>query len=86
MARELGLAVRTVQRLFQRFERLGQDGIATRYDRCGRKQPRRAAADVLAQVAQLREQHPTWGAPLIRVWLARQPDPGRLPSPRTLQR
>jgi hypothetical protein len=86
VAREFGVARRTIRRLYERFDEQGQEGISPHYDHCGLQQPRQAAADLLRKAEKLRREHPSWGAPLIRVILAREYRPERLPSSRTLQR
>jgi hypothetical protein len=82
----LGLSVRSVRRLFERFQRLGKAGLAPDYQHCGSRQPALTPADVVEQVCQTRRLHPTWGAQLIRVVLQEQPTPAPLPSARTLRR
>jgi hypothetical protein len=75
----LGLAPRTLRRLFAQRDRLQADGLQPAYSRCGRKpQVCQAAMD-------LRREHPTWGAPYIYVVL-QESNTLPLPSTRTLQR
>lgn len=82
LAEAFGLAQRTVRHLVRRFRQHGEQGIAPSYRR-----PASAPAEPLVQAAlELRQAHPTWGAGLIRVWLAQQHVGSRLPSERTLQR
>src|SRR5207248_2788566 len=69
VAQQLHLPVRSVRRLFARFDQRGAAGLAPDYHHCGGQQPSRAPADGIDQVCQLRRQHPTWGAELIRVIL-----------------
>jgi hypothetical protein len=79
IAEALDIPIRTVRHLLAQRQRLEADGLQPGYCRCGRKvQPHQDAID-------LRSEHPTWGAPYIRVVLAETTaDP--LPSTRTLQR
>jgi hypothetical protein len=85
-AQQLRLPVRSVRRLFARFERHGPAGIAPAYPRCGSRQPARADPAVAEQACDLRRQHPTWGAELIRVVLHQQHPALPLPCTRTLRR
>ena len=87
IALAFGLAPRTIRHLLSRFQRGGRDVMVTSYDACGLATPKPADALVQA-VLQIRREHPTWGAGLIRVMLHRQRlDFGTpLPTPRTLQR
>ena len=79
IARRLGLSVRSVRRLRQQLRGRDPAALGPRYQRCGgRCRPVAAALD-------LRRQHPSWGAPYIRVVLAEQASQP-LPSARTLQR
>lgn len=83
VAKEFGLSLRSVERLYKRFLDRGEDGISPGYARCGQHQSQRTPEHIVQKAQELREQHPTWGAELIRVFLeADQP----LPTARTLQR
>ncbi len=86
VAEELNVSVRTVRRLYRGFESRGQDAVSPGYDRCGRSQFRRTRREVLEEASELRQQHPTWGAPLIQVMMRQKHRRRRLPSARTLQR
>jgi len=82
LAAAFALAPRTVRGLLRRGRQRGRDGLAadsTRAKAPAAEHPARAAA------LQLREQHPAWGAGLIRVMLTRQ-GLAPLPAARTLQR
>jgi transposase len=81
IAQDLGLAERTVRCLVQRFAQRGEPGLLPDYTGCGTKS---IPSSVHQQVLQMRLQHPTWGAGLIRVLLQRDCD--ACPSERTLQR
>ncbi|SIO33840.1 Homeodomain-like domain-containing protein [Singulisphaera sp. GP187] len=85
IAKDLDLSLRTVRRLFQRFRSENADPLATSYDRCGVATPKPIETLVQA-VLELRREHPTWGAGLIRVMLRRNGLDGPLPATRTLQR
>ena len=86
VAEDLNIALRTVRRLFQKFAQRGDQAIAPQYDRCGSHQLRGTRRELLDEAFLLRQQHPTWGAPLIRIKI-QQAHPRRpLPSSRTLQR
>src|SRR5258708_9295029 len=71
LAAAFGSAPRTVRHLVSRFQRDGLDPLAASYDVCGSATPKPADALVRA-VLQMRRDHPTWGAGLIRVMLHRQ--------------
>jgi transposase len=88
IAAQLRLAPRTVQRLVHQF-REHPDDLTPQY-RPG-TQPTPCDHPLFAFACDLRRQHPTWGAPLIRVHLFRETHRRQLssnlvPSARTLQR
>jgi transposase len=83
LAEELELSQRTVRHLVRRFAGRGQQAVAPDYARCATK-TRASDHTLFDQAVQMRQQHPTWGAGLIRVFL--QEDLGTCPSERTLQR
>ena len=84
IAAQLRLPPRTVRHLVQHLRAAGADALPTQYGRGGRRAA--ANADLRDATADLRRDHPRWGAGLIRVFLRRQ-FPGRdLPAVRTLQR
>jgi hypothetical protein len=85
IAQSLGLASRTVRRLVRRFREGGQASLTPSYDRCGAATPKPSEA-VLQAAVNLRREHPTWGAGLIRVMLRRQLPDVAPPAERTLQR
>ena len=85
IAAALDLQPRTVRRLVGRFRRAGQAAVAPSYEACGAATPKPAEATVRA-VVDLRREHPTWGAGLIRVVLHRRLPDRPLPTVRTLQR
>lgn len=83
IARELDLPARTVRKLVAEFRSHPQK-VRPSYERCGR--PRSASMDTLqSQAVALRQQHPHWGAGLIRALLQEQHDE-TLPAVRTFRR
>ncbi len=86
MAEEFDVSVRTVRRLYGGFSSRGDEAVWNGYTRCGASQPNRTSSKLLDEASQLREQHPTWGAPLIRVMMNQGRRRRQLPSARTLQR
>lgn len=82
IAEDLGLPLRTVRRLVRRLRHGGEDALPPDYGH--RRCP--PAPPVCSAALAMRRQHPRWGAPLIRVLLARQLPAADLPSARTLQR
>jgi hypothetical protein len=80
------VSVRSVRRLYRNFHEHGDATVAPAYDACGQNQPRRTPQALLDEARQLREQHPTWGAPLIRVMMKPKRRRRPLPAARTLQR
>src|SRR5262245_1913837 len=83
IAQDLGLPLRTIRRLRQRFRDHGSAALPPSYDACGR--PRTQAYQALHDEAvALRKEHPTWGAGLLRVFLRRHHPRATLPSERTL--
>ena len=85
IADALGLSPRTVRRLIQRFRSEVSDPLATSHHRCGLATPKPDAA-LVQRVLELRREHPTWGAGLIRVMLRRLGVSEPLPATRTLRR
>lgn len=80
------MSARTVRRLYSDFSSRGEEAISPGYDRCGASQTNCISRQLLGEASQLRQQHPTWGAPLIRVMMGQSNRRRRLPSARTLQR
>ena len=83
LAEELELSERTVRHLVRRLVERGPSGVNPDYARCATKTAVENST-VHANAVQLRKQHPSWGAGLIRVLL--KGDGGACPSERTLQR
>jgi len=86
IAQQLGIPSRTVRHLLQRFA--GQEGeLAPYYERCGRP-PKQEPPPVITAALQLRQQHPTWGAGLIRVILtnSKKYPAKQIPCQRTFER
>lgn len=83
LAEELHLSERTVRHLVRRFGQRGRPGLRPDYACCAtKKSPTNGAT--FQKVVQMRQQHPGWGAGLIRVLL--QEEHEACPSERTLQR
>ena len=70
IARCLGLVPRTVRRLVQRLRRQGPSALATSCPSRPYQHPPQFRA-LIEEALQLRRQHPTWGAGLVRVLLHR---------------
>jgi Helix-turn-helix domain len=84
IARQLRLHPRSVRRLCQAFRRRGPAALTPAYPR--RTEPA-ALPPAVQQALLLHEQHPTWGAPYLRIRLAGlHPGLAGVPSARTLQR
>jgi transposase len=82
----LGLPYSTTKKLNRRFREKGELGLAPDYQNCG-KQSGYIGEPYQELARQLKELHPGWGAPRLRVELSlTQQPPGKLPSIRTLQR
>jgi transposase len=81
----LDLPLRTVRHLVRRFRLRGDGTVAPSYRHHSATSADGADA-VRQQALALRQQHPSWGAGLIRVILRRQQIAESLPSERTLQR
>jgi transposase len=75
----------TVRNWWRRFRLQGELGLQTHYDRCGPQAPKSPPAFYQAALAMKRE-HPTWGAPLIRIELQRQFPEQPFPQARAMQR
>jgi transposase InsO family protein len=69
--------------LYARFETRGENGVTPDYDRCGQKQTQQTPDEIVQKAQQLRNEHVTWGAELIRLQIDTD-EP--VPVARTLQR
>jgi hypothetical protein len=83
IAAALGLAERTVRRFLRRLRQQPSDNLESAYPRAD---PARPAAPLQEAAVQMRRDHPTWGAALIRVLLGHDFPDQPLPGVRTLQR
>ena len=84
LARQLGLCPRSVRRLCQAFARRGPAALAPAYPR--RAEPA-ALGPAVREALLLHQQHPSWGAPYLRIRLTHlHPGLADVPSARTLQR
>jgi transposase len=83
LAETLNLRERTVRHLVRRFAQRGQSGLVPDYAHCATKMAP-TASSTFQKVLHMRQQHPTWGAGLMRVFLQEQRQAA--PSERTLQR
>jgi transposase len=81
----LNVPYRTVRQWWRRFRDEGAAGLQTRYQNCGPKGPKTAPAIHTAALDMKRE-HPTWGAGLIRVQLLAQFPGQGIPQIRGIQR
>lgn len=85
IALEMNLSYHSVRRIWRCFRERGHDGLNPRYRNCARPS---TATEVLGKACALKAAHPHWGAPVVRIELARELglDVGDLPVARTLQR
>src|SRR5262249_21773435 len=74
----------TVRRLLQRFRRRGRDGIPPDYRHPSAAEG--APSESVSAALDLRREHPTWGAGMIRVQLLLEAPTRPAPSERPLQR
>jgi transposase len=84
IAVQLEVRYRTLRSWWRRYCREGEAGLRPHYERCGPRGPRAPA--VHAAALALKREHPTWGAGLIRLELARQLPRDTVPQARALQR
>jgi len=68
LAEELNLSERTVRHLVRRFAARGLQGVDPDYARCATKSAA-TGKPLFSKAVQMRQEHPTWGAGLIRVLL-----------------
>jgi hypothetical protein len=85
IAGELDLKYRTVRGLWQRYRRLGEEGLENGYVRCGRHGVLFSQA-VYQAASSLRREHPLWGAQLICLKLDDMFPQEPIPSERTVSR
>lgn len=84
LSQEFGVPARTVRNLLQRFRERGVEGLSPDYHRL--PQPPSPPLNPAFQAAVLlRQEHPGWGAGLIRVYLQKQ-GIQPLPCVRTIQK
>jgi hypothetical protein len=84
IAAELRLSYHTVRQIWRLYGMHGAAGLIPRYHACARTAPPNHAA-ILPQACELKRLHPTWGAGLIRIELAKKFANQNIPSIRTLQ-
>lgn len=82
LAQETGYSVSGVKKIWRLFKSKGQDGLALRYDRCGRKSPFDAHLRELADLTKDGDQ----GAPYVRSLLQHRYPDRCIPHERTIQR
>ncbi len=85
IAHDLNVPYRTACQWWRRYHKEGDAGLQTHYDQCGPKGPKTAPAIHAAALA-LKQEHPTWGAGLIRVQLLSQFPKEPVPKIRAIQR
>ena len=85
IADALKVPYRTVRRWWHRHQQEGVEGLHTRYAHCGPKGPKAPPA-VHAAALELKREHPSWGAGLIRLQLVEQFAASEVPQVRALQR
>jgi hypothetical protein len=86
VAERFRVAARSVRRLYERFAECADARIEPHYCGCGVRQAGRTSQEILDEAQQMRNDHPPWGAPLIRVLMQKADRHRSLPTPRTLQR
>ena len=84
LATQFALSLRTVQRLFARFDQRGADGLAPDYAACGQQQASQTPTVVIEQLCQTRRDHPRWGSEMIRLEVEDHHD--TVPCARTIRR
>ena len=77
------VSLRTVRRLWARFEQRGQKGLMPDYEHCGVQQAAATPLEVVDQICQTRRAHPRWGSQMIRLELESQ---AAMPCSRTVRR
>ena len=85
IARSLGLVSRTVRQLVQRLRLQGPNALVASCPRRAYLHPPQFRA-LIEEALQLRRQHPTWGAGLVRVLLHRRYPVDPIPAQRTARR
>lgn len=82
IAAQWQVSEKSVRRLLRRFEQRGAQGTDNDYHHCGQ----RLDGDWKQRAAQVRHEHPDWGAEMIRLHLLDEEAGLLVPSGRTLQR
>lgn len=83
MVVQFRVSLRSVRRLWTRFEQRGKEGLLPDYEHCGVQQAAATPAEVVEQICRTRRAHPRWGSEMIRLELESQP---AIPSARTVRR
>src|SRR3954465_8024014 len=84
IAEDLAIPYGTVRKVWRLFRRHGFDGLIPRYPGHGRPVPP-AARELLRVACELKREHPTWGAGLIRLQLREHARGSPIPSVRSPQ-
>jgi hypothetical protein len=74
-----------VRRWWHRYPQEGREGLHTHYAHCGPKGPKAPPA-VPAAALELKREHPSWGAGLIRLQLVERFAASEVPQVRAIQR
>jgi hypothetical protein len=80
----LGMSYATVRKLWYRYVQKGEEGFQTNYTNCGRKAVL-PTSPVYRKTLELKQKHPSWGTPRLRLALLECLESERIPCIRTLQ-
>lgn len=80
----LGIAYSTVRKLWSRYLQKGDAGFQTDYANCGRRAVP-PTSPIYQGTLELKQTHPRWGTPRLRLALLERFDSAMVPQIRTLQ-
>lgn len=84
ISEQQGISYSATRKIWRLFQQKGMEGLVPQYANCGPQGPRYAYRMVRLS-KWLKRHHPNWGAPVIRVILAKRYGEALVPSVRTLQ-
>lgn len=83
LCREFGISRKTGYKIFHRYEHYGVEGLKSRSSR-SKTHPNETPEPIRRAILATRREHPTWGAPKIKVVLERRFPKWSVPAPSTI--
>src|SRR4051794_37780888 len=83
LCQEFGIARKTGYKLLERYQREGHSAFEE-LSRRPHRSPNRTPESVVRLVVELRQKHPSWGAPKLRDFLSRKYPEAKIPASSTI--